>query len=87
MHYQPNTPITEGVFAWGFTINNLLEISDDKMHNDVHLKLKRQHACTKPNTPSSNPLNILNENNNNIYGHGANKRQLKGHLYYLIQKY
>ena len=27
IHYQPNSPITEGVFALGFTINNLTDFS------------------------------------------------------------
>ena len=50
------------------------------MHNDVYLKLKCQHACTKPKTPNSSARTILNKINN-ISGYGANKRQLKGHLY------
>ena len=51
------------------------------MHSVVHLKL-RQHACSKPNTPSSSPRNILNNNNNDVHSYGENnKRHLKGHLY------
>ena len=57
------------------------------MRDDVNLKLKRQQCKYQPNTTSSSPRKILNKNNNNIHGYGANKRQLKGHLYYMTQKY
>ena len=57
------------------------------MRDDVNLKLKRQQCKYQPNTTSSSPRNILNKNNTNIHGYGANKRQLKGHLYYMTQKY
>ena len=57
------------------------------MRDDVNLKLKRQQCKYQPNTTSSSLRNILNKNNYNIHGYGANKRQLKGHLYYMTQKY
>ena len=55
------------------------------MRDDVNLKIKRQQCKYQPNTAS--PCNILNKKNNNIRGYGANKRQLKGHLYYITQIY
>ena len=57
------------------------------MRDDVNLKLKHQQCKYQPNTASSSPRNILNKKNNNIRGYGANKRQLKGHLYYITQIY
>ena len=41
----------------------------------------------QPNTIISNPRNILNSNTYNIHRYGANKRQWKGHLYYMTQIY
>ena len=80
MHYQ--THLSLKVCSLGFfTIMISLSFSVDKMHNEVYLKLKCQHACTKPNMPSSSPYNILNKNVN-IHRYGANRRQLEGHLYY-----
>ena len=87
MHYQSNTSVTEGVFAWGFTINNLPSFSTDTMRDDVNLKLKRQQCKYQPNTTSSSLRNNLSKNNNNIHEYGANKRQLKGHLCYMTQIY
>ena len=64
-----------------------MSFSVDKMRDDVNLKLKSQQCKYQPNTASSSPRNILNKKNNNIRGYGANKRQLKGHLYYITQIY
>ena len=50
------------------------------MWDNVNQILKHQQCKYQPNTPSSSPRNILNKNNN-IHGYGANKQQLKGHLY------
>ena len=37
MHYQSNMHVTEGVFAWGFTINNLRSFSIGKMRDDFKM--------------------------------------------------
>ena len=58
------------------------------MRDDVILKLKCQQCKYQPNMPDLSSRNILNKNNNNnIHGYGANKRQLKGHLYCMTQIY